>query len=570
MGSPTSPRRNAGPPTSPALGEPPQVGRDPLFAMGNRYNAYFYDISLLEGDESGVENTLEGALPKASRETKGIGLPPLQSRSPIGFRKCSPNLEGSYDEEYIVDEGLLVPDLSSDCDIASSGPSFDLQSLLALRDSMGCDDLNPNVRALWLNSPRSDDDNSTSGGSSGSLRQSKSVPSDLGSYTEENTTNGIPCKFYLSGFCSKGDACAFYHPSPTFMHDLYLKPHAFSDLSVDYYEHGPLDDVSVIAGKVNAMCRDQHGCRYLQKKLDEGNEEIVQIIYGETFDYLADLMVDPFGNYLCQKLVEKIDPSRRSEIILSVAPSLATIAMNMHGTRAVQKVIELVSSPDDIHAIRTALADVVVPLIKDLNGNHVIQKCLFHMSADENQFIYESVAKCCVEVAKHRHGCCVMQRCIDHASQGQRLLLVDRIRDHALELVQDPYGNYVVQYALDLEFPALVQKVIGPFVGHMDALSTQKFSSNVIEKCLHVANARNRSLLVLEIAACPALNSLIKDPYANYVIQTALSVSSQSDFNTLSAAIRPHLASLRNTPYGKRIQSRMNRNHGGRRRGKKR
>lgn len=62
-----------------------------------------------------------------------------------------------------------------------------------------------------------------------------------------------------------------------------------------------------------------------------------------------------------------------------------------------------------------------MPLIKDLNGNHVIQKCLHRLSAEHRQFIYDAVSEKCVEVATHKHGCCVLQRCIDYASASQKV-----------------------------------------------------------------------------------------------------------------------------------------------------
>ena len=71
--------------------------------------------------------------------------------------------------------------------------------------------------------------------------------------------------------------------------------------------------------------------------------------------------------------------------------------------------------------MKRALGDSVVELIQDLNGNHVIQKCIHKMEPNDNQFIYDAVAQHCDQVATHRHGCCVMQRCIDHASDQQRV-----------------------------------------------------------------------------------------------------------------------------------------------------
>ena len=121
-------------------------------------------------------------------------------------------------------------------------------------------------------------------------------------------------------------------------------------------------------------------------------------------------MTDPFGNYLCQKLLEYASDEQRNLICDSVASDLVNISLNMHGTRAVQKMIDFLatgrqvrfsygtrpvwSSPSyqtnphcaaQIHSIIVALSLHVVVLIKDLNGNHVIQKCLNKLAPDDNQ-----------------------------------------------------------------------------------------------------------------------------------------------------------------------------------------
>ena len=60
--------------------------------------------------------------------------------------------------------------------------------------------------------------------------------------------------------------------------------------------------------------------------------------------------------------------------------------------------------------------------------------------------------------------------------------LVNEITNNGLTLVKDPYGNYVVQYVLDLNYPRMTANLIAQFMGHLPELSTQKFSSNVVEK----------------------------------------------------------------------------------------
>jgi len=59
------------------------------------------------------------------------------------------------------------------------------------------------------------------------------------------------------------------------------------------------------------MCLDQHGCRFLQKELEDNDLSKRDIIFNEVIPHIADLMSDPFGNYLCQKLIEKCTTAQR-------------------------------------------------------------------------------------------------------------------------------------------------------------------------------------------------------------------------------------------------------------------
>ena len=140
-----------------------------------------------------------------------------------------------------------------------------------------------------------------------------------------------------------------------------------------------------LQGEILGLCKDQHGCRYLQKKLEERNADHIQIIFTETYQHVVELMTDPFGNYLCQKLLEFCNDEQRTVLINSAAPEMVKIALNSHGTRALQKMIEFITTQEQIQTVINALNDKVVELIQDLNGNHVIQKCLNRLSANDAQ-----------------------------------------------------------------------------------------------------------------------------------------------------------------------------------------
>lgn len=54
-------------------------------------------------------------------------------------------------------------------------------------------------------------------------------------------------------------------------------------------------------------------------------------------------------------------------------------------TRAVQKLIETVTTREQVVLIISALQPGFMELVNDLNGNHVIQKCLTNFGAEENK-----------------------------------------------------------------------------------------------------------------------------------------------------------------------------------------
>ncbi|KAF5547899.1 hypothetical protein FNAPI_8407 [Fusarium napiforme] len=320
------------------------------------------------------------------------------------------------------------------------------------------------------------------------------------------------------------------------------------------YQNTPLDS---FVGNIYELCKDQHGCRYLQKKLEERNADQVHMIWAETNQHVIELMTDPFGNYLCQKLLEFCNDDERTTLIQNASQDMVRIALNQHGTRALQKMIEYVSTPQQVHIIIEALRYRVVELIQDLNGNHVIQKCLNKLTPPDAQFIFDAVGGSCVEVGTHRHGCCVLQRCIDHASGDQKLWLIQRITEHARILVQDPFGNYVVQYIIDLNEPLFTEPIVLTFKDCITQLSRHKFSSNVIEKCLRCAKPPSKDLIVEELLRNQEMERLLRDSFANYVIQTALEYATPHQKHRLVEAIRPILPQIRTTPYGRRIQAKI-------------
>ena len=48
-------------------------------------------------------------------------------------------------------------------------------------------------------------------------------------------------------------------------------------------------------GQIYALCKDQHGCRYLQKQLESRNRDIVHTIFLETSAHVIELMTGTYS-----------------------------------------------------------------------------------------------------------------------------------------------------------------------------------------------------------------------------------------------------------------------------------
>ena len=348
----------------------------------------------------------------------------------------------------------------------------------------------------------------------------------------------------------------------------------------------PLDE---LLGNVRRLSRDQVGCRLLQQALDEEGPMAATMILEEGLSFWGEAMVDPFGNYLFQKILEKITPSERVVLVRSVSARLVNASLNLHGTRSVQKVVELCASDEPIMIAKNkeqssssktveshetaasiltrSLTPAAARLCIDSHGNHVIQRILLKLPQQHSHFVFEAVAASVGDVARHRHGCCVIQRCLDSPPSDARSHLVNRIVEKALELMQDAYGNYVVQYVLDVCGDEDVHVVCESVVGRVNSLAIQKFSSNVVEKCLERCTDKVREHYLDELSDSDRIRELMMDPFGNYVIQRALSVATLAQATQLVDAIRPHLlasqhggqscAGLRNTAGGRRILAKI-------------
>jgi Pumilio-family RNA binding repeat len=110
---------------------------------------------------------------------------------------------------------------------------------------------------------------------------------------------------------------------------------------------------------------------------------------------------------------------------------------------------------------------------------------------------------------------------------------------------------------VDLAEPAFTEPLCLSFRGKIPALSKQKFSSNVMEKCIRVADTNTKRTMIEEMVNPNELEKMLRDSFANYVVQTAMEYADPEMKIRLVESIRPLLPAIRQTPHGRRIQGKI-------------
>ena len=130
-------------------------------------------------------------------------------------------------------------------------------------------------------------------------------------------TDGV-CKYFRQGKCRHGSRCKYRHElGGARRQDFTARGPAMRESRVNtpQISFPAIVDAEYITNKVIMLSKDQNGCRILQKKMDEGDSEVVDIILNESEPYLTQMMVEPFGNYLFQKFLENVTEEWKTRIL---------------------------------------------------------------------------------------------------------------------------------------------------------------------------------------------------------------------------------------------------------------
>jgi hypothetical protein len=318
----------------------------------------------------------------------------------------------------------------------------------------------------------------------------------------------------------------------------------------DMVENFKLEDYE---GELVEFAKTYNGSRVLQRFFPRANQQEVERVILELQDHIEELMLDPYANYMFQTLAQSCSSEQRYYLLKKISPSMIKIACDRKGTHSLQAIVSLMNRDIEDKLIRDTLNGHVVDLTFDAQGTHLIQKLIVAISINNLGFIYKPLIGRFLEIANNAFGLCVLKQLMVKVEKAPEMKkeIITLLHENFEDLVQNPYGNYAIQHAFDIyskECDVLFEKVIDKIVQY----SNQKFSSNVVEKCISLGTSEIRKKYVKEILKSDRMVELMKNKYGNYVILKILATAELEDKQAIVQSLIKNVNLVNVTKYKNR------------------
>lgn len=321
----------------------------------------------------------------------------------------------------------------------------------------------------------------------------------------------------------------FKNPVPALPPDLTLPESLNSNVIREYRRH--INQVTVTSDEIDSFAKD-------------------------IFDHILAASVDPVGNILVQKLIEKGSANTMNQILQILGPYMATVGIHKNGTWVVQKLINHCGTSDQRASMAHHLKNYVVPLLQDQFGNYVVQCCLA-FGPNHNQFIFDALYHRCVDIATSRFGSRGMRSCLDSTivTMQQKKFVAMALINHAVKLSHDANGVIIVQWLLDSDLPGRYSFLVSVLKGHLANLCLSKYSSSIVAKLIQSDDQTARDLVIDELFNSPNLPNLLVEPMSAAIILRALTLAKPEQRVMMAHKLEGHLnkAAFRNLQHLQKI-----------------
>ena len=265
----------------------------------------------------------------------------------------------------------------------------------------------------------------------------------------------------------------------------------------------------------------QKGSRDVQIVLKKVKENEVGLLISKLKNHLSLIIIDKYGNYFVQKLIQICLPSQRIQLLESLNGHFVEIANNSYGTHPLQSLIEIINMNEEKKIVLSYILGNESQLALDSKGTHILQKFISSTKDEDRIELNNNLINLIDKLIIDPFGVCVLIQLVKHTKDSS---ISQKIANYItkggpLFFIQHPYANYAVQILINSTDLTYCDTIIDTIEQNYLSLSMQKFSSNVVENCIKFGKRTTVKKIFKSIIEQEKLNSLLNNNYGNFVLE---------------------------------------------------
>lgn len=346
----------------------------------------------------------------------------------------------------------------------------------------------------------------------------------------------------------------------------------------------------VTDAQIRELVREREGSRWLQRRLNEEGSAALQRLSSVLLPEFGELVNHRYANYVLQKMIEAPPggwagvEGGQWRVLGEVVRRLPGLAEEMHGCRVLQRALSIVAVSPALPHLLQAMSGHVYSMIKSQFGNHVVQKVIDILGAEERSggerasgeglawVVAEVTAKGSqglLDLSTDVYGCRVLQKLLQEspACVSVAAPMFDLLQGSIVDLAVDEYGNYVIQHLMARAPEDLVDAMGAELMGRVAILAQHEYASHVVERAMIHSSKKQRRVLIEEVLSSgtvsdhrrssSALEICLMDQFGNYVVQVMLKTAEPAQRSRMEALILRHRQQLSKYTFGQQILSKL-------------
>ena len=277
----------------------------------------------------------------------------------------------------------------------------------------------------------------------------------------------------------------------------------------------------------------QKGSRDAQNIIKKVKENEVELLISKIKNYFSDITIDKYGNYFSTKLIQICLPSQRMQLLESMNNRFVEIANNSFGTIPLQSLIETTNMPEEKQIVLNYILNNEIALALDSRGSHVLQKFISGTKDEERNDLNKNLINLIDKLIFNCFGVCVLIKLIKHTKDKNIIkIIANYITNHEpLSFIQHPYSNYAVQSLISNTDLSYCDEIIDTVIKNYLSLSMQKYSSNVVEKCIEYGKENTIKKIFKNIVENENIENLLNNNYGNFVLEKLIAKLNKEEKN---------------------------------------